>query len=310
MKIILQEQQLENLAFQFALDKLNNLDFRFKKYREFSFFPKGTHDADNGIEADWVKGEGYHILIGHSLFRSVRDLLGLDNEQTKDAFRKAFVAKGLKKIAEIESLDFSGYSFDDEEEDNELQEHIIKESKIDKLVFNYLDGAGWHTWDIGDGEFDVADGEHGKSVIKFTIQHSSKVPNHEFNVIYIDESLVTKINKLFGLNNLKSIKSIIEWVNKKYNKNLTMDDFEWMNNSDTYYDDEDDELYEHIIKEQYNRENVYPKNDVLKLLKGAPKELRDMIKTLPSIPCENDKGHKTTCTRIPETMWVYLTGRY
>jgi hypothetical protein len=189
MKIILQEQQLENLAFQFALDKLNNLDFRFKKYREFSFFPKGKTDADNGIEADWVKGEGYHILIGHSLFRSIRDLFGLDNEQTKDAFRKAFVAKGIKKIADIESLDFSSYDFDD-------------------------------------------------------------------------------------------------------------------------HDEEDNELQEHIIKEQYNRENVYPKNDVLKLLKGAPKELRDMVKTLPSIPCENDKGHKTTCTRIPESMWVYLTGRY
>jgi len=69
-------------------------------------------------------------------------------------------------------------------------------------------------------------------------------------------------------------------------------------------------LYEHIIKEEYNKENVYPKEEVLRLLKGAPKELRAMIKTLPSIPCENDKGIRTICTRIPETMWVYLTGRY
>ena len=189
MKIILREQQLENLAFKFALDKLNNLSFRKHKNKDFDFFVNGTTDADNGIEADWVPREGYHVLIGNSLFRSVRDLFGLSDEQTKDAFMKAFFEKGIKKIAEIDSLDFSGF------------------------------------------------------------------------------------------------------------------------NPDTYYV-EDDELHEHIIKEQFNAENVYPKSEVLKLLKGAPKELRDMIKTLPSIPCENDKGVKTICTRISENIWVYLTGRY
>ena len=74
MKIIIKEQQLENLASQLVLGKLSGMDFKFKKYKEFSFFPKGTHDADNGIESDWVRHEGYSILIGHSLFRSVRDL--------------------------------------------------------------------------------------------------------------------------------------------------------------------------------------------------------------------------------------------
>jgi hypothetical protein len=41
------------------------------------------------------------------------------------------------------------------------------------------------------------------------------------------------------MSNLKSIKEIINWFNKKYEKNLTMDDFEWMD-SDTYYDDDED----------------------------------------------------------------------
>jgi hypothetical protein len=189
MKILIKEQQLEDLVYRFALDKLNGLEFRKHKNKDFDFFVKGTHDADNGIEADWVPREGYHILIGNSLFRSIRDMFGLSDEQTKDAFIKAFFEKGIKKIAEIESLDFSEYNFDNINDDN-------------------------------------------------------------------------------------------------------------------------NELYEHIIKEQFNAENVYPKSEVLRLLKGAPKELRDMIKTLPSIPCENDKGVKTICTRISENIWVYLTGRY
>ena len=190
MKILIKEQQLEDLAYRFALDKLNDMDFRKHKNKDFDFFPKGTKDADNGIEADWVPKEGYYVLVGNSLFRSIRDLLGLTDEQTINAFAKAFMEKGIKKVVSIHSIDFSPH---------------------------------------------------------------------------------------YG---------------------------------EIYGDNQDNELDEHIIKEDYNRENVYPKSDVLRLLKGAPKELRDMIKTLPNIPCENDKGHKTTCTRIPETMWVYLTGRY
>jgi hypothetical protein len=119
--------------------------------------------------------------------------------------------------------------------------YIITESRINKLVFLYLDSQNWHTWDIGDGEFNVADGEYGSDVIKFRIQFSSTVPDHEFNVIYISDDLITKIRKLFSIPDLESIKVIIDWFNKKYDKNLTMNDFEWMQ-SDTYYaEDEDDE---------------------------------------------------------------------
>ena len=120
--------------------------------------------------------------------------------------------------------------------------YILHESQIDKLITSYLNSQDWKTWDIGDGEFNVADGEFGKDLIRFRIQYSSTVPDHYFNVIYISDYLVEKINSLFGLNSLKSIKSIISWFNQKYDKNLTMDDFEWMD-SDTYYADDEEENY-------------------------------------------------------------------
>lgn len=82
---------------------------------------------------------------------------------------------------------------------------------------------------------------------------------------------------------------------------------------DLYYsstsEEEDDELGENIT-EQFNREQLYRREDVVRMLIGAPAELRRLIKKLPSIDCENDRGEKTICTKIPETIHVYLTGRY
>ena len=106
---ILTESQLETVAYQFVLDKLNDMEFKFKKYKEFSFFPKDVRRADYGIEADWMRGEGFDILVGNHLWRTVQDMFGLTDEQVKDAFRKAFVQKGITKISEITSLDFSKF---------------------------------------------------------------------------------------------------------------------------------------------------------------------------------------------------------
>jgi hypothetical protein len=48
--------------------------------------------------------------------------------------------------------------------------------------------------------------------------------------------LITKLSKLFSIPDLISIKTIIQWFNKRYQKNLSIDNFEWM---DTDYDDDD-----------------------------------------------------------------------
>ena len=125
--------------------------------------------------------------------------------------------------------------------ENQLK-FIVENSKMDTMVSQYLNSQDWRTWDIGDGEFNVADGEFGKDLIRFRIQSSSTVPDHEFNVIYLEDGLVTKINNLFGLGIEDSIISIINWFNKEYDKNLTRDDFEWLD-SDTYYA-EDEEYYD------------------------------------------------------------------
>jgi hypothetical protein len=112
--------------------------------------------------------------------------------------------------------------------------YIITEQRLNQLIFNYLDNQDWYEWDIGDGEFNVAEGEYGRDLIRFRIQYSHTVPDHEFNVIYISDGLVTKISNLFGIGTQESIISIINWFNVKYDKNLTKDDFEWMDHDDEY----------------------------------------------------------------------------
>jgi hypothetical protein len=143
MKIIIKEQQLEGLASRFALEKLNGMDFKLKKYNEFSFFPKGEgrKDADHGIEADWVKGEGYSILVGNSLWRSVRDLFGLTDDQTQTAFIKAFIEKGIRKISEVTTIDFAGVEFPviEEQVSNEILSSMLEDMFKGYLRNVYVD---------------------------------------------------------------------------------------------------------------------------------------------------------------------------
>jgi len=64
------------------------------------------------------------------------------------------------------------------------------------------------------------------------------------------------------------------------------------------------------INEQFNSERLYPKDYIVRVIKNGPKELRPILKQLQDIPCSNDKGEETVCTKIPEFLHVYLTGRY
>ena len=123
--------------------------------------------------------------------------------------------------------------------ENQLK-FIVESNKSNTLVSKYLDSQDWRKWDIGDGEFNLADGKFGKDLIRLRIQYSSTIPDKYFNVLYLDDRLVTKIINLFGLDNEIAIKSIINWFNQTYNTELTIKDFEWLD-SDTYYEDEDED---------------------------------------------------------------------
>ena len=135
---------------------------------------------------------------------------------------------------------FEAYRTTCQDEDEMMFESNNKNKRINKLILNYLNGQDFKYWDQDDNEFNLSDGVNGDDVIKYRIQYSSKVPDHSFEVIYIDDDLVTKISQLFSISSEESIREIINWFNQKYEKNLTIDNFEWMV-GDTYYAEDDED---------------------------------------------------------------------
>ena len=197
---------------------------------------------------DMMKIPQYSVFIKKVLecknLLELREIVGKINDFNKtnsirsssDDFKKLETIVGLMKI-KLRNKQGVNESKNFMISESQLKT-IVSENRINKWVFDYLDSQDWKTWDIGDTEFNVADGEFGVDQLRFRIQYSSTMPDHSFNVIYINDGLVSKIITLFSLPERVAIKTIIDWFNKKYDKNLTLDDFEWLD-SDTYYADED-----------------------------------------------------------------------
>jgi hypothetical protein len=76
--------------------------------------------------------------------------------------------------------------------------------------------------------------------------------------------------------------------------------------------------YKKVLKEYFEKDKLYQRESLIKrlLVKNkdgyfvAPKQIRDIIEKLPYIDCYDQEGNKQTCTKIPEVLHVYLTGRY
>lgn len=196
------------------------------KIPQYSIFVKKVLECKNLLELREIVGK----INDFNKINSIRS--------SSDDFKKLETIVGLMKI-KLRNKQGVNESRNFMISETQLKT-IVESSKTDRLVSEYLNYQDWRVWDIGDTEFNVADGEFGKDLIRFRIQYSSTVPDHHFNVIYISDDLVTKISGLFGVNNEIAIDSIIHWFNQKYDKNLTRDDFEWLD-SDTYYADEDED---------------------------------------------------------------------
>jgi hypothetical protein len=65
-----------------------------------------------------------------------------------------------------------------------------------------------------------------------------------------------------------------------------------------------------VLNEQYDPERIYDRAYIINRLKNGPRELKKYIKELPVIECWDSMGNPQTCTKIPEVIYVYLTGRY
>lgn len=108
MKYIITESQLDLIAQRYTLDKLKDMEFKKFKNRDFEFFPRGSHSADLGIESDWIKKDkSYDVLVGFGLWKEVRDMFNLTDDETRVAFENAFSDFGIQNIDRVSTIDFT-----------------------------------------------------------------------------------------------------------------------------------------------------------------------------------------------------------
>jgi len=69
-------------------------------------------------------------------------------------------------------------------------------------------------------------------------------------------------------------------------------------------------LVENLINENYDPEKLYYRDKIISRLERGPYELKRYIKQLPVIVRKDEEGNTIILTKVPEVIWVYLTGRY
>ena len=225
MKYIITESKLNNIIFKYLDTKYDALEQKKGRYSDIVFTFPGEEYGVLG----WDKSGDLYVC--YELRYEISNLFGLENVNSLRVIGKWVEGKyNLRVTNTYSQLNNMQYLVEGIYKDR--MKYIITESRINKLVSNYLNGFEWDTWDIGDGEFNVADGEDESPKLKFRVQYSSTVSDHEFNVLYIDDDLLTKIASIFSLSVNDAANSIINWFNEKYDKTLTEDDWEWFMKDD------------------------------------------------------------------------------
>lgn len=69
--------------------------------------------------------------------------------------------------------------------------------------------------------------------------------------------------------------------------------------------------YEKIMTESYYDSNkLYSKQSIENATINASREIKNIVKSLEVIGCNDKYGNMTQCVMIPEVLFVYISGRY
>tara|TARA_R110000822_G_scaffold21336_3_gene67677 strand:- start:1467 stop:1703 length:237 start_codon:yes stop_codon:yes gene_type:complete len=69
--------------------------------------------------------------------------------------------------------------------------------------------------------------------------------------------------------------------------------------------------YKTILKESYyDSDRLYSKQYIENVTKDANRDIRNIVRSLEVIGCNDSKGNLTHCVRVPEVLFVYISGRY
>ena len=69
--------------------------------------------------------------------------------------------------------------------------------------------------------------------------------------------------------------------------------------------------YNKIITESYyDSDKLYSKQYIENVTRNASRDIKNVVKGLEVIGCTDKNGNMTQCVRIPEVLFVYISGRY
>jgi hypothetical protein len=69
--------------------------------------------------------------------------------------------------------------------------------------------------------------------------------------------------------------------------------------------------YNKLLTESYYDPNkLYNKQYIENVTRNASREIRNIVNSLQVVGCNDNNGNFTQCVRIPEFLFVYISGRY
>ena len=69
--------------------------------------------------------------------------------------------------------------------------------------------------------------------------------------------------------------------------------------------------YNKIITESYyDSDKLYSKQYIENATRNANRDIKNIVRGLEVIGCTDNKGNMSQCVRIPEVLFVYISGRY
>lgn len=65
-----------------------------------------------------------------------------------------------------------------------------------------------------------------------------------------------------------------------------------------------------ITESFYDSNKLYNKQYIESVTVKAPRDIKNIVRSLEVIGCTDPNGNMTQCVRIPEVLFVYIKGRY
>jgi len=72
----------------------------------------------------------------------------------------------------------------------------------------------------------------------------------------------------------------------------------------------ENQLNKIITESYYDSDKLYSKQYIENVTRNASRDIKNVVKGLEVIGCTDKNGNMSQCVRLPEVLFVYISGRY